>query len=53
MLVALECEYDVTVKVWFALSVSLFSTSPLWLPVEVPETAEAELETLKVEPSSI
>ena len=54
------CEYDVAVKVWLVetvlpawvtWSVSLSVTSPLWLPLDVPETADAEFETLSVSPS--
>ena len=56
------CEYDVAVKVWLVetvlpawvtWSVSLSVISPLWLPLDVPETAEAEFETLSVSPSLI
>ena len=56
------CEYDVAVKVWLVetvlpawvtWSVSLSVISPLWLPLDVPETADAEFETLSVSPSLI
>ena len=42
---------ETVLPAWVTWSVSLSLISPLWLPLDVPETADAEFETLSVSPS--